>query len=103
MPRGRGASACARPAADPLLLLPLEGSGQNPLQENQGPHVLQTMPCGDWVVCPNTDSEPSHLPCLVPAAGRGTVTGVPGETGGAGGRLWVNPCLRHPGGPLPSL
>jgi len=88
-PRGRGGVSASRLCPRPLLLLAAwRAAARNPCRRNQGPHVLQTMPCGD---CMSKHGQRAQPP---PWAGRCDCShisdGSLGKTGGAGAGC-VNP------------
>lgn len=96
MPRARGGVSASRLRRD--LCFSFHFGGQRPEPPAGETRVLASCRrCPVVTICPNMDSEPSRLPCLVPAAGRGAVTvatfltGPWGDRQGRWCRLWVNP------------
>ena len=73
---------CLHLGSAPDLCFSLQLGGQRPEPPAGETRVLMSCKrCPAVTVCPNTDSEPSRLPCLVPAARRGAVTAATSLTG----------------------
>lgn len=105
VPRARGGVSASRPCPRPLLFPSAwRAAARNPCRSSQGPHVLQTTPCGDRVSKCGQRAQPPPVTGASSRAGHcGSRGRAPGEDRkGRRFRLCVNtppPPPRHPGGP----